>query len=94
MAKLKKWNSIPVENEIIALLIKNRGEILSNDLLRQLINKYQDFTKADLDEFLFKLEVRSFIYVIPIKKDVSKIEINPKGNFSNEIFEEIKKFTH
>lgn len=94
MAKLKKWNSIPVENEIIAALVKNRGEILTNDLLRQLGNKYQDFTKAELDEFLFKLEVRSFIYVIPIKKDVSKIEINPRADFSNEIMEEIRKFKH
>ena len=94
MAKLRKWNSIPVENEIITLLVKNRGEILTSDLLRQLGNKYQDFNKPDLDEFLFKLEVRSYIYVIAIKKDVSKVEINPRGNFSHEIAAEIKKFRH
>ncbi|WP_457557750.1 hypothetical protein [Candidatus Harpocratesius sp.] len=94
MAKLKKWNSVPIENEIISILIKNRGEILTSDLLRQLGNKYQDFTKADLDEFLFKLEVRSFIFVIAIKKDVSKVEINSRGNFSQPVLQEIRKFTH
>ncbi|MHA1617995.1 MAG: hypothetical protein ACTSVZ_01855 [Promethearchaeota archaeon] len=94
MAKLKKWNSIPIENEIVSLLVKNRGEMLNTDLLRQLGNKYQDFSKRELDEVLFKLEVRSYIYVIPIKKDVSKVEINPRGNFSHEVAMEIKKFTH
>lgn len=94
MAKLKKWNSIPVENEIISILLKNRGEILTSDLLRQLGNKYQDFTRSDLDSALFKLEVRSFIFVVSIKKDVSKVEINPRGNFSQEIMVEIRKFTH
>ncbi|MHA1672152.1 MAG: hypothetical protein ACTSYI_00865 [Promethearchaeota archaeon] len=94
MAKLKKWNSIPVENEIISLLVKNRGEMLTSDLLRQLGNKYEDFSKKDLDGFLFKLEVRSYIFVIPIKKEVSKVEINPRGNYSHAIASEIKKFTH
>jgi len=94
MAKLKKWNSIPVENEIISILVKNRGEMLTSDLLRQLSNKYQDFTRTDLDQALFKLEVRSFIFVVSIKKDVSKVEINPRGNFSHQIMAEIRKFTH
>jgi hypothetical protein len=92
--KTKTWKSIPIEKEIVTLLISNRGEILTSDLLRQLSNKYQDFTKTDLMEVIFKLEVRGFIHVIKIKKDVSKIEISRNARFSDELKAEISKFMH
>lgn len=94
MVKLSKWNAIPIETEIITSLVKNRGEILSSDLFRQLGNKYQEFSKGEFDDALFKLETRSYIHVIPIKKDVMKIEINPNGNFTDEIKQELKKYRH
>jgi len=95
MAKMKiAWNSEPIENEIIYALIDNRGEMLTTDLLRKLSNKYEDFTRADLMKHLFKLEVRSFIHVVGIKKDVSKIEISKYGQFSDEIRKKIKEFMH
>lgn len=95
MAKLKiAWNSEPIENEIIYALIDNRGEMLTTDLQRKLSNMYEDFTKKDLMKHLFKLEVRSFIHVVGIKKDVFKIEINKNGQFSDEIRKKIKEFMH
>jgi len=92
MTKLSKWNAIPLESEIITSLLKNRGEMLSTELFRQLTNKYAEFSKSDFDDALFKLETRSYIYVTSIKKDVQKVELNPNGNFTDEVKQELKKF--
>ena len=95
MVKMKiAWNSVPVENEIINALIDNRGEMLTTDLQRKLSNMYEDFTRADLMKHLFQLEVRSYIHVVSIKKDVSKVEINKNGQFSDQIRKKIKTFMH
>lgn len=88
------WNALPIENEIIYALIDNRGEMLTNDLLRKLSNMYEDFSRADMMKHLFKLEVRSFIHVVGIKKDISKIELNKHGQFSDEIRKKMKEFMH
>ena len=85
------WKSTPLENEILLTLLKNQGEILSTDLLRILTNTYEEFTKKDLRDALFRMEVRGLIFVVQIKANVSKIEINRKGNFSEEITDQIRK---
>lgn len=92
--KTKVWQPIPLEKEIVQLLLTNRGELLTSDLYRQLANKFQDFAKSEMMEALFKLEVRSYIHVIPIKKDVSKIEISRNARFTDEIKAEVRKFMH
>ena len=92
--KSKAWKPIPLEKEIVSLLLTNRGEMLTSDLFRQLANKYQDFSKSELMEALFKLEVRSYVHVVPIKKDVSKVEISRMARFSDSIKSEIRKFMH
>ena len=95
MAKMKiAWNAEPIENEILYALIDNRGEMLTTDLQRKLTNMYEDFTRADLMKHLFNLEVRSFIHVVGIKKDVSKIELSRHGQFSDEVRKKIKEFMH
>ena len=90
----KKWQSTPIDTEIINILIKNRGEILTTDLYRQLSLIYKDITRVEMTDVLFRLEVRSFIHVSIIKKDVSKIEISRHGSFSDEIYREIRTFLH
>lgn len=90
----KKIKNIPIDTEIINILIKNRGEILSTDLYRQLSLTYKDITRAEMQDVLFRLEVRSFIHVSIIKKDVSKIEISRHGAFSDSVYREIRTFLH
>jgi hypothetical protein len=90
--KIECWQNKPVMNEVVISLIKNRGEMLTTDLYRTLSNAYQDFTWADLNDMLFRMECRGMIYVVPIKKDVSKVEINNRMHFSDEISEMIKKY--
>ena len=94
MVGRKKWRSKPVENEIFEILIKNRGEILTTDLYRQLKMTYKNITPTELNDILFRLEVRSYIYLISIKKGVSKVEISKYARFSNEIRKEVQKFMH
>ncbi len=94
MVGRKQWRSRPVENEIFEILIKNRGEMLTPDLFRQLKMTYKNITLAELNDILFRLEVRSFIYLITIKKGVSKVEISRYARFSNEMRKEVQKFMH
>jgi len=53
-------------------------------------NSYQDFGMPELMDFLFRLEVRSFIFVVQIKKDVYKVEINPRARLSDELMRQLK----
>ena len=90
--KVETWQSVPIENEIITMLLNNRGELLTSDIHRTLANSYEDFSRNDLMDLLYRLEVRGFIYVTPIKKDVAKIEIRRNGKFSNEVLKQIQRF--
>ena len=92
MVGRKQWRSQPVNNEIIEILIKNRGEILTTDLFRQLKMIYKNLTISELNDKLFRLEVRSYIYLISIKKGVSKVELSKYARFSSEIRREVQKF--
>ncbi len=90
--RIQTWKYHPIENEIINTLLnpENRGEMLTTDLFRMLSNKYQDFTRGSLNQLLFKLEVQGMIFVVPIKKEVSKIEINKNAKFSDAIAKKLK----
>lgn len=90
--KIESWQSLPIENEIITMLLNNRGELLTTDIYRTLANSYEDFSRNDLTDLLFRLEVRGFVYVTPIKKDVAKVEIRRSGKFSNEVLKQISRF--
>ena len=92
LVKINK--NTPIDTEIINILIKNRGEILTTDLYRQLNLIYKDITRNEMQQVLFQLEVRSFIHVSMIKKDVSKVEISRHGAFSDSIYREIRTFLH
>ena len=94
MVKIDRWKAVPVEDQILLILLANRGEILNTELYRKLALIYQDFTRESLLDYLFRMEVRGYIFVVPIKKEVSKIEINKQGKFSQTIMKKIKAFSH
>jgi hypothetical protein len=93
--KIDLWESKPIKNEIILNLVKSRGEMLTSDLFRIMSNIYTDFTRNDLMDNLFRLEVRGIIFVSLIKKDLYKVEINPRAHLTDDLMEQIKDFhTH
>ena len=92
MPKIEIWRSKPIMNEIILALVRNHGEMLTTELYRNMCNTYEDFSQLDFMDFLFRLEVRGFIFVNPIKKDVLKVEINPRAHLTRELMEDIKKY--
>ena len=87
-----KWQPKPIESGIFEILIKNRGEILTTDLFRQLKNEYKSITLSELHDMLFRLEVRSFIHLIDIKRGESKVEINRHAQFSHEYRKKVSTF--
>jgi hypothetical protein len=90
----KDWYPEPIEDAIINILVQNRGEMLSTDLFRKLAMEFEDFTRVKMKKIFFRLEVRSFIHVIPIKKDVLKIEISRNANFSKAMEMKVREFMH
>jgi hypothetical protein len=94
MPKVESWKSIPVESEIILTLIRNRGEMLTTDLYRYLTTVYEDFSKEVMMDYLFRLEVRSIVSVVQIKKDVMKVEIGRKAPLTEDLQAKIRDFRH
>jgi hypothetical protein len=94
MPKIETWKSVPIENEILVTLIRNHGEMLTSDLLRSLESKYEDMTKEVLMDHLFRLEVRSYIQVVQIKKDVSKVEIARNARLTESLAAQLREFRH
>ena len=92
--KIENWRSTPVENEIIHTIIRNQGEILTNDLYRYLTTLYDNFTKEELMDYLFRMEVRSYIQVVQIKKDVSKVELGRNPRLTDELMQKVRAFRH
>ncbi len=94
--KRREWQKIPLSDEILLNLMseENRGEMLTTDLYRKLKLEFPNLTHSDLMDELFHLEVRGFVHVIQIKKNVSKIEINRNANLTQEIREKIRNYIH
>ena len=92
----EKWHPITIEHEIIASLLteENRGEMLNSDLFRKLQITYPSLTVKDMNKILFNLEVRSYIFVIPIKKNVSNIQITKNAPLSQEYKRLAETYTH
>ena len=92
--KIENWRSTPVESEIIHTVIRNQGEILTTDLLRYLSTLYDNFTKEEMMDILFRMEVRSYIQVVQIKKDVSKVELGRNPRLSDDLMAKVRAFRH
>ncbi len=75
MVKNSTWKIQPIDNEIIAILIRHKGEMLDSDLLRALQSTYSDITRGMLYKILFSLEVSMVIEVIRLRQTKYKISL-------------------
>ncbi|MBD3351217.1 MAG: hypothetical protein GF364_07000 [Candidatus Lokiarchaeota archaeon] len=89
MAKIGLWKILPLKNEVILTLIKYKGEMLDNELLRNLQKTYSDVTRAVLNKVLFSLEVEGIIDVQRIRKKVNKIKLLKNAPISKELIESL-----
>ena len=75
MGKSSTWKVQPINNEIIAILIHHKGEILDSDLLRAIQSKFVDVTRAALYKSLFALEVSMVIEVVRLRQNKYKVSL-------------------
>ncbi len=75
MVKSSTWKIQPINNEIIAVLVRHKGEMLDTDLLRALQANYSDVTRNSLHRILFSLEVSMVIEVIRLRQNKYKISL-------------------
>lgn len=75
MGKLSTWKVQPINNEIVLILVRHKGEMLDADLLRALQSKFTDVTRNMLYKSLFALEVSMVIEVIRLRQNKYKISL-------------------
>jgi Fe2+ or Zn2+ uptake regulation protein len=76
------WNSIPVRNVILTILAKHQGVILDNELVAIVEKDYGELSPSELNKALMNLENNGIIHVSRITKTKRRIEaIKPGAEF-------------
>jgi len=90
MGKSSTWKVQPINNEIIAILVHHKGEILDAELLRALQSKFVDVTRASLYKSLFALEVSMVIEVIRLRQNKYKISLRKDAPIDDNFLATLK----
>ena len=75
MGKSSTWKVQPINNEIITILVRHKGEMLDAELLRALQAKYTDITRNQLYKCLFALEVSMVLEVTRLRQNKYKVSL-------------------
>ena len=94
MGKSSTWNIQPINNEIIAILVRHKGEMLDSDLLRALQSKYPDTTRNILYKKLFALEVSMVIEVVRLRQNKYKISLRKDAPISESFLDALKNYSN
>lgn len=90
MVKSSTWKIQPINNEIIAILVRHKGEMLDSDLLRALQSAYSDITRGMLYKLLFSLEVSMVIEVIRLRHNKYKVSLRKDAPIDDGFFATLK----
>ena len=90
MVKQSSWKIQPINNEIIAILVRHKGEMLDADLLRALQSTYHDITRNMLYKLLFSLEVSMVIEVIRLRQNKYKISLRKDAPIDDSFIAALK----
>ena len=90
MGKSSSWKIQPINNEIISILVRHKGEMLDADLLRTLQSKYSDITRNSLYKLLFALEVSMVIEVIRLRQNKYKISLRKDAPLDDSFLATLK----
>jgi len=74
------WNEKPVMNEIIDIIMSQKGEIVDQRLLELLKKEYSYMNMILLNEYLLKLETMGAIYLQKITKTKRMITLIKNNN--------------
>jgi Fe2+ or Zn2+ uptake regulation protein len=76
------WNSLPLRNVILSILAKHQGMILDNELVALIEKEYGEISPSTLNKALMDLEINGIIHVSRITKTKRRIEaIKPGAEF-------------
>jgi hypothetical protein len=94
MGKIGTWKVQPINNEIISILIRHKGEMLDTDLLRALQGKFSDITRNVLYKSLFELEVSMIIEVIRLRQNKYKISLRKDAPIDESFLYDLKNHSN
>nr|MDO8099843.1 hypothetical protein [Candidatus Njordarchaeota archaeon] len=76
------WNTLPLRNVILSILAKHQGMILDNELIALIEKEYGEMSQSTLNKALMDLEINGIIHVSRITKTKRRIEaIKPGAEF-------------
>ena len=76
------WNAVPVRNVILTVLAKHQGVILDNELIAIIEKDYGELSPSELNKTLMDLEINGIIHVSRITKTKRRIEaLKPGAEF-------------
>ncbi len=82
--KSEIWSAKPVINEIIDIIVSQKGEILDQRLLELLKKSYSYLNMVILNEYLLKLETMGAIYLQKITKTKRMITLQKNKKVLNK----------
>ncbi len=84
------WRAKPLINELIDIILANKGEILDQRLLELLKKSYSYMNMIILNDYLLRLETMGAIYLQRITKTKRMITLQKNNKaLSKEILEDI-----
>ncbi len=78
------WSAKPVINEIIDIIVSQKGEIMDQRLLELLKKSYSYLNMVILNEYLLKLETMGVIYLQKVSKTKRMITLQKNNNVLNK----------
>lgn len=78
------WSAKPVINEIIDIIVSQKGEIMDQRLLELLKKSYSYLNMVILNEYLLKLETMGAIYLQKVSKTKRMITLQKNNNVLNK----------
>lgn len=82
--KSEIWSAKPVINEIIDIIVSQKGEILDQRLLELLKKSYSYLNMVILNEYLLKLETMGAIYLQKVTKTKRMITLQKNKRVLNK----------
>ena len=69
------WNTLPVKNTIIQILLRNKGISIDTDLYTNLLKEFKELSPSEFSKNIMSLEIQGIISVSRIIKTKNRIEL-------------------
>ena len=80
------WYANPIRNKILVALVKRKGELIDDDLLRLIQKSDQGATALLINKELMNLEIEGVVTISQITKTRKRIKIRNQELLNPELF--------